>query len=247
MQNVEIFSESRLTAKDVFDLGTSHVVIATGAHWRKERFDGAAYVSVSSDETASNILTADDIMDGKLPTGSTLIYDEDGYYMASVIAEKLCNAGLVVTYCTPADVVSQWAENTSERWRVRTHLMKLGIGIELAQALVYHDGVQATLKCQYSGVEKMLQATSVVIVAQRAPNDVLYHDILAQSRGDRLPFALKRIGDCEAPAIIAAAVYAGYSYARELDVPQNIDDPLAHDRVDVGDTPFQPVVGKEKE
>ena len=65
---------------------------------------------------------------------------------------------------------------------------------------------------------------------------MLYHDILAHSRSDRLPFTLKRIGDCEAPAIIAAAVYSGHRYARELDVPVNIDDPLAHDRVDVGDT-----------
>ena len=51
------------------------------------------------------------------------------------------------------------------------------------------------------------------------------------------PFTLNRIGDCEAPAIIAAATYAGHRYARELDTTPDIDEPLKHDRVDVGETP----------
>ncbi len=43
--------------------------------------------------------------------------------------------------------------------------------------------------------------------------------------------------DSDAPAIIAAAVYAGHRYARELDAPIDPDEPLRHDRVDVGETP----------
>ena len=36
--------------------------------------------------------------------------------------------------------------------------------------------------------------------------------------GVQTPFrSLQRIGDCDAPAIIASAVYAGHRYARELD------------------------------
>jgi dimethylamine/trimethylamine dehydrogenase len=49
-----------------------------------------------------------------------------------------------------------------------------------------------------------------------------------------LPFTLTRIGDCEAPAIIAAAVHAGHRYAQELDAPVDPDLPLKHDRIDVG-------------
>jgi dimethylamine/trimethylamine dehydrogenase len=45
---------------------------------------------------------------------------------------------------------------------------------------------------------------------------------------------LTRIGDCEAPAIIAAATYAGHRYAQELDRPIDIDRPMPHDKVDVG-------------
>jgi dimethylamine/trimethylamine dehydrogenase len=49
-----------------------------------------------------------------------------------------------------------------------------------------------------------------------------------------LPFTLTRIGDCEAPAIIAAATYAGHRYAQNLDGVVDIDLPLRHDKVDVG-------------
>jgi dimethylamine/trimethylamine dehydrogenase len=47
-------------------------------------------------------------------------------------------------------------------------------------------------------------------------------------------FTLARIGDCEAPAIIAAATYAGHRYAQELDASVDIDLPMPHDKVDVG-------------
>jgi dimethylamine/trimethylamine dehydrogenase len=49
-----------------------------------------------------------------------------------------------------------------------------------------------------------------------------------------LPFTLRRIGDCEAPAIIAAAIHAGHIYAREMDAPADIDLPMKHERIDVG-------------
>ena len=66
----------------------------------------------------------------------------------------------------------------------------------------------------------------------RKPNDALYHEILASVGGDgaRLPFTLSRIGDCEAPAIVAAAVYSGRRYAEEMDAPVEPDLPLKHDR-----------------
>ncbi|MFT5549883.1 MAG: dimethylamine/trimethylamine dehydrogenase, partial [Candidatus Azotimanducaceae bacterium] len=40
-----------------------------------------------------------------------------------------------------------------------------------------------------------------------------------------------RIGDCEAPAIIAAAVFAGHRYARELDTEVDPDNRMKYDRV----------------
>jgi dimethylamine/trimethylamine dehydrogenase len=236
LPNVEIFRESRMGVDDVLAVEADHVVLATGAHWRADRFDGARYVSVATPGTSPEILTADDIMDGKLPTGPTLVCDDDGYYMGGVIAERIRAAGIDVTLCTESDSVSQWAAKTSERWRIRTHLMRQGVGLELAQTLLQFDGRTATLACAYTGVEKHLPFATVVMVSQRQPNDQLWHDLTAHAGGERaaLPFSLKRIADCEAPAIIAAAVHAGHRYAQELDAPLDPDLPMKHDRIDVG-------------
>ena len=237
LPNVEIYLESQLDAEDVHAFEPDHVVIATGAKWRPERFDGEAYVSVTAPDSDPEILTPDDIMDGTLPTGGpVLVYDEDSYYMGGVIAERLRTEGHAVTLATPADTISDWAGKTSERWRIRTHLMGLGVETIVSHSLYRFDGATALLKCAYSDAENPVDAASLVMVTQRLPDDALYQGLMAGagSYAGKLPFTLKRIGDCEAPAIIAAATYAGHKHARELDAPVDPDEPLIHDRVDVG-------------
>jgi dimethylamine/trimethylamine dehydrogenase len=234
LPNVEVFRESRLTAQDVRDFGADHVVIATGARWRRDLFTGKRFEPIAEDDTP--VLTPDDIMDGRLPDGPTVVYDADGYYMGGVIAEKLRAAGLEVTLVTPDNQVSPWAENTGEGWRVPGHLMGLGIRLVTAHELSWFDGAAVTLACAHSGREKVLPASGLVLVGQRAPVDDLYTTLRYAADGSHadLPFTLARIGDCEAPAIIAAATYAGHRYARELDTAVDVDLPMPHDKVDVG-------------
>ena len=117
-------------------------------------------------------------MDGVLPNGPTIVYDEDCYYMGGVIAEKLRTAGIDVTLCTPSESVSEWAAKTSERWRIRAHLMKMGIKIKLAHALTNFDGKSATLTYQFTGKKKRVHTASVVMVTQRMPIYELYQNIL---------------------------------------------------------------------
>jgi dimethylamine/trimethylamine dehydrogenase len=232
MPNVEIFRESRLTAQDVLDVGADHVAIATGAQWRKDVFDGEVFHSVAEGAAEAHILTPDDIMAGHLPEGPCLIYDGDGYYMGGVLAERLRMAGLEVTLATPDDSLSRWAGNTAERWRVRRHLQGLGVRFEPAREIARFDGRAVVLPCAYGGAELTVVASHLVMVSARRPEDGLYQDLCAMA--GPLPFTLTRIGDCEAPAIIAAAVHAGHRYAQELDAPVDPDLPLKHDRIDVG-------------
>ena len=236
LSNVEVFRESRLTAKDVFAVEPDHVVLATGAAWRKERYNGNHYASVAVAGSNPVILTPDDIMNGVIPECPALVYDEDGYYLGGVIAEKIRASGQQVTYATPADTVSEWAGNTSERWKARSQMMKLGIDIVMSKTLKQFDGSVAELVCEYSGDVSALNVQSIVMVTHRKTNSELYAELI--NFGDKdLPFTVSRIGDCDAPAIIAAAVYAGHRYARELDAEFALDEPLHHDRIDVGDTP----------
>jgi dimethylamine/trimethylamine dehydrogenase len=234
MPNVEIFRKSELTMDDIIAVGADHVAIATGSRWRRDVVHENVYSDVA--EPGTEVLTPDDIMDGRLPSGPTVLYDDDGYYLGSVIAERIIASGQPVTLVTPLDSVSSWAEMTSERWRIRTHLMKLGVKIVTAHQISWFDGKEATLSCVYSRQDIVIPAQSLVVVGQRSPADGLYQDLMMSQKGvsGNLPFSLKRIGDCDAPAIIAAAIAAGHSYAREIDAPVDIDMPIRHERVDVG-------------
>ena len=234
MPNVELFRESRLSADDVFAVEADHVAIATGATWRRDRYDGEIYLPIAEGDAVARVWTPDDIMDGHLPSGPTLVFDSDGYYMGGVVAERIRAAGHPVTLVTPHDAVSIWAKFTSERWRVQARLIELGIQIGTARDLVGFDGGSAVLACAYTGAEHRLATANVVMVTARQPNDGLFQDIRARSGTNGLPFTLQRIGDCEAPAIIAAAIYAGHRYAQELEQDIDPDIPLRHDRVDVG-------------
>ena len=230
MPNVDIFLESELSAEDVVEIGADHVAIATGATWRTELYNGSGYVDIAAD--GAKVFTPDDIMDGHLPEeGPVIVFDADGYYMGCAVAEQIRSSGLPVTFVTSSDSVAPWAAHTAERWHMRSRLLELGITVITAHAMRRFDGREVELRCGYSDADRTVPAASLVLVSQRRSNDDLYQKLAER---EDLPFTLKRIGDCNAPHIIAQAVYAGHRYARELEEAVDIDIPLRHEAVEVG-------------
>ena len=220
MANVEVFRESELSADDVFSTGADHVVIATGAIWRADGFGRSHPYPFDSLNAGANILTPDDIMAGRIPQGPVLVYDDDSFYMGGLVAEKICLAGQPVTLATPEDVVSAWCDYTSERFYVQKRLLDLGVTLQTGHQLLSYDSQDARIVSAYTDQEQSIRADALVMVTARQPNDALYQTLnerLQQESSADVP-TLHRIGDCEAPAIIAAAVYAGHRFARELDV-----------------------------
>ena len=213
MANTEIYRESELGPDDVVAAGADHVVIATGATWRRDGFGRFHSTGITDFGPAERIFTPDDIMAGLLPEGRVILFDDDHYYMGAVIAERLHAEGLPVTLVTPEDKVGAWARFTAEQIRTQRRLLELGIEIITSHALVTFDGSEAALACTYTNRERRMAADAVVTVTARRPDDELYRALHGRVK------SLGRIGDCEAPALIAAAVYAGHKFARELEVP----------------------------
>ena len=233
LPNVEVFRESNMTHEQILDVNADHIAIATGSHWRRDCFGPSNLKGIESLIHSPNVFTPDDIMAGRLPQGPTIIYDDDHYYMGSVVAERVREQGVQTTLVTPEDLVSSWGAYTTDRWRSQTKLMEMGVEIVCAQMLTGFDGKEAKFKCTYTDAERTLAATSIVLVTGRKPNDDLFHSLSAtfEASPETAPKSLKRIGDCEAPAIIAAAIYSGHKYARELEETIDRDNPLKHDRV----------------
>ena len=170
-------------------------------------------------------------MAGRLPEGPTVVFDDDHYYMAAVLAERIRMSGVPVTLASPEDMVAPWAVHTQDRWRSHTGLMEMGVGLVAGHNLTAFDGGRATLACEFTGRETAINAEAVVLVTSRRPNDALYHALTGGIADGDAPRSVARIGDCEAPAIIAGAVFSGHRYARELDAAIDRDNPFKHDRV----------------
>ncbi len=225
MENVEVYLDNRLTADDILDSGFQHVALATGSHWRS---DGVSrfHVKPLSNDQSIPVYTPDDIMDGRIPEGEVIVFDDDHYYMGGVIAEKLVEQGASVTLVTPAALVSEWTVNTLEQASIHKRLVELGVDIVLNRAVSRITQQQVETECVFSGQRQMQSADSVVMVTSRVGDDSLW--LALESRqsewGDKGIETIKLIGDAESPAPIAWATYAGHRYARELDMPDIGDD-----------------------
>ena len=97
--------------------------------------------------------------------------------------------------------------------------MELDIEIVTGHDLQTFDGATVQLACSYTGRIRNLAADALLVVGRRQPNDQLYRDLMHKIAEEPAvsPKSLQRIGDCLAPAIIAAAVYSGHRYALELE------------------------------
>ena len=228
MSNVEVFRESDLSVDEVLAVEADHIVISTGATWRADGFGRNHPQPLTTLSPSAQILTPDDVMAGRLPDGPTVVFDDDSFYMGGVIAERVCRENVPVTLVTPENVVSDWCEHTSEQYQVQKHLLELSVRIETAHSLLAYDGREVTICCTHTGRQQSIEANALIMVTARSPRDELYQSLKQRMEGEaQTPFrSLRRIGDCEAPAIIAAAVYAGHRYAQELDREPDPDAPL---------------------
>jgi dimethylamine/trimethylamine dehydrogenase len=221
MVNVETYFDSSLTADDVMAFGFAQVAVATGSTWRRDGIARTLLEPVPI-ENGAEVLTPDDLMAGKRPSGRRVVlYDDDHFYMGAVLAELLAKEDFEVTLVTPAADVSNWTANTLEQGFVQKRVLELGVTIRAHHSVTAMRAGAATLSCVFTGRKSELPADSLVLVTARLPNEQLYLDLKAREAdwADAGIRSVKVIGDACAPGPIAYAVYAGHRYARELDAP----------------------------
>jgi len=221
--NVEIYLDNYLNANDIVELQIPHVLVATGARWRRDG-TGRQHAFPIKGIEGFPVLTPDDVLAGAEIAGKVLIYDDDHYYMGSTIAELCCERGLDVCLVTPESKVSIWTENTLEQEKIQARLLALGVEIVVSHQLLEIAGGKATIANIYSDQhQQQRDFETLVMVTSRQPDDVLYHALLEQEHRFK---TLRAIGDCNAPGTVAAAVYEGHSAARHLESGQDIYAPL---------------------
>lgn len=220
MANVSSYLESKLDAEQVLEFGFDHVAIATGSHWRR---DGVARHHVQALPMPDNmpVYTPDDLMDGNFPGGRVVVFDDDHFYMGSVVAEALVAKGCEVELITPSAYVAEWTLNTLEQAVVHKRLADNNVAIVLNRALSAVNEKSVMSSCIYTSNAIEHPCDAIVLVTSRMSDNNLFTELKARE-SDWSAAGIKTvdsIGDAKAPAPIAWAVFAGHRYARELEVP----------------------------
>ncbi|MCP4983938.1 MAG: NADH:flavin oxidoreductase [Gammaproteobacteria bacterium] len=220
-ENVEIYLDNKLGAQDIIDLEIPHVIIATGAHWRRDGV-GRTHLRAIDGIDKVEVFTPDDVFAGTDISGRVLIYDDDYYYLGSTLAELFRNRGQEVCLLTPESKVSIWTEYTLEQAKVQSHLIDLDVEILVSHRITSLETNTAHLEGAHRQRLKS-NFDSIILITSRDVDDVLYQTLLESE--DRFR-TLRAIGDCHTPGTVAAAVYDGHAAARQLDSGEDIFAPL---------------------
>ena len=237
LPNVELFLDSRLDAGQVREFGFDHVAIATGSVWRRDGL-GRTHRRPVPGWDCGTVRTPDEIIADAAVEGPVVIYDDDHYFMASVLAERLVGQGRDVVYVTPAPEVAVWTHNTMEQGRIQARLIDLGVELILGRKLATISDEELELECVYSGNRTWVDCGTPVLVTMRDPVDDLFRALKDDPAALEAAgiASLTAIGDCLAPGLVAAAVYGGHKYARQLDIEVPLDEaPFLRENVGLSD------------
>ena len=217
LKNVNIYLESEITKKDILEFDFEHICIATGSKWKS---DGVGRVNLHpiQIDKAMNIFTPDDLLNNVKINGKFVIFDDDHYYMGSVLAEKLVKNGNEVIFVTPASSVSEWSLNTLDQPFIQKRLIELGVQIICNKSISKVNSDNVELSCKYTGNIEKLETKNLLLVTSRYPLNSLFTSILDKDiESHKYLKSIDIIGDANAPAPIAWATYAGYNYAFNFD------------------------------
>ena len=166
MPNVNMYLQSKLSAADVLEYNIPHVVIATGSSWRRDGVGRANRRPLSFLSTI-NVVTPDDLMRQGISClnseGPVVIFDDDRFYMASVLAEMTAQAGFETVYVSPSSVVAAWTEQTLEQSRIQQRLIQLGVKLVLSHNIANAGYQSVDLVCCYSGNITKISCANLVV------------------------------------------------------------------------------------
>ena len=144
--------------------------------------------------------------------------------------------GTSVLLVSTADQICGEGIGSLEQYRTQARMLELGAELILAHKLKSFDGTSVELECRYSGRRTTRECAGLVPVTARTPDDSLFLSLMEHEAEFTAAgiHSVRRIGDCQAPGLIVAAVFAGHRYARELGAN---DVQVARDRVVIGSLP----------
>jgi len=218
LTNVEVITGRWLTTAEILEYGADIVIVATGSAWAD---DGSQPDRTEPISGVAGALTPERVMAGDRPAGNRVaVYDCDGYYVGSGIAELLAGEGYEVHLVTTHPVVSPTSDGSLEGRMLRQHLHDVGIAMHVGITVTGRAPGRIVGSTEF-GDPFALDVDDLVLVTHQVPRADIYRELTADS--DALQAAgisaVHLIGDALAPRWISESVFDGHRMAREIDSP----------------------------
>jgi 2,4-dienoyl-CoA reductase-like NADH-dependent reductase (Old Yellow Enzyme family)/thioredoxin reductase len=192
-----------------------HVVVASGARYRRDGFQGQTGKPIPGWETG-NCLTWDEVaLDKASASGEVLVIDEMADVAAPLTAVKLAKQGAKVRLLTKWPMIG-W-ETTAEvylHW-ILTYLYEAEVEMIADHAVKRIDRCQVEIVNIYQPSKaRWINADAVVMATSRSSENAIYH--LLHGRGA----SVEAIGCAIAPRTVYEATLEGHRAARKLGTAQ---------------------------
>jgi 2,4-dienoyl-CoA reductase-like NADH-dependent reductase (Old Yellow Enzyme family)/pyruvate/2-oxoglutarate dehydrogenase complex dihydrolipoamide dehydrogenase (E3) component len=191
-----------------------HVVVATGARYRRDGFQGQTGKPLPGWESGRCVTWDEVALDKVTASGGVLVIDEMADVAAPLTAVKLARLGAKVRLLTKWPMIG-W-ETTAEvylHW-VLTYLYEAEVEIITDHAVKRIDGSEVEIVNIYAPSKvRSLAADTIVMATARSSENALYH--LLRGRGR----SVEAIGCALAPRTVYEATLEGHRAARKLGVP----------------------------
>lgn len=189
-----------------------HVVVATGARYRRDGFQGQTAAPLPGHETAHCVSWDEAVTAPTQPDGDVLVIDDLQDACAPLTAAKLARDG-----ASSVRLLSRWPMVGMETigdvyllWIMR-ELYAAGVTLTTDHFVQQIDGDRVTLFNVYDPMRTTdVRADLIVMATARQSENGLYH--LLRKRG----VSVETIGDATAPRGTYEAVYEGHRQARKL-------------------------------
>jgi len=224
LSNVQVHTNSRLSAQDVLEYGAEIVIVATGCHFATDGLNPATHAQIEGADTSLDWqLTPDEVVSESKRIGKrVLVLENEGYFMGVSVAQKLAGEGHEVHLLTQMGDIAGYMEYTLEAPMLHRDLHRLGVDIRPYTMLEkIEPGICHAYNIWDEAHKEQFEVDTVVLCTQRISNDELYRELKSdkaklEAEGIEQVFL---IGDASAPRMIVDSIFDGHRLGREIDSP----------------------------
>jgi 2,4-dienoyl-CoA reductase-like NADH-dependent reductase (Old Yellow Enzyme family)/thioredoxin reductase len=191
-----------------------HIVVASGARYRRDGFQGQTGKPLPGWETAHCVTWDEVALDKVQASGEVLVIDEMADVAAPLTAVKMAKLGAKVRLLTKWPMIG-W-ETTAEvylHW-ILTYLYEADVEMITDHAVKRIDGTEVEIVNIYApSRSRLLKAATIAMATARSSEYAMYH--LLRERGR----SVEAIGCAIAPRTVYEATLEGHRAARKLGAP----------------------------